>query len=245
MEGTLASLPTEGMPDGSAPRPVPLDTRIHVVVSDVPSSIYSAETLEARLADLEWVSRAGAAHHSVVDSIATAGVPILPFRLFTIFSNEKVATATLRDKRAAMRGAFQRVRGRQEWVLRIGKPERSRAEDGPGTSASTRASGTNFLQGKVDARREAAARATRAHTDAVAAAAALEPLADRAKTRPVDPAGNLLIDAAFLLPESRVEQAQRVLIDRSAGLLREGCSVSFTGPWPPYSFASMESQDDE
>ena len=238
------------MPEGSAPRAVSLGAGPSLIVSDVPSLTYSPETLEPKLADLDWVSAAGAAHHQVVDALSDAGAVVLPFRLFTLFSSEARAVASFDGSRAAMTRAFDRVRGKQEWVLRIGKPEPSTRSDrsvhgGPAEPRSSApSSGTGFLQAKADAKREAAERAIRVKEDAVSAFAALEKLAELSKTRPVEGSGNLLLDAAFLVAPTRVEAMRDALTRQAERLLRDGCAVSLTGPWPPYSFASMDVGDD-
>jgi hypothetical protein len=227
------------MPDGGSPRVVSLDGDVGLIVADVPASIYAPASIEPRLGDLDWVSAAGAAHHGVVDALAEAGITVLPFRLFTLFSTEQKAVATLRDSRGALAHAFDRVRGKQEWVLRIGVPDPSRmsAEREP---LSARDSGTNFLQTKADARRQAASRAARVREYATAVFAALEQLAEASKTRPVESGGTLILDAAFLVSASQVEAMHAALTQRAEQLLKDGCPVSLTGPWPPYSFASME-----
>jgi hypothetical protein len=231
------------MPRSKPPRAVALADDIFLVVSDVPAEIYRPESLEPRLSDLDWVSEAGARHHAVIDALADAGRAVLPFRLFTLFSTEEKAVATLAAQRAAMTRAFERIRGKQEWVLRIGKPDPSRAENSSGAAAS-RASGTSFLQAKADARRETAARAERVKEDAAASYEALARLADAAKTRAVDSAGTLILDAAFLVAADRLDAMRETLTRTAARLLADGCAVSFTGPWPPYSFASMGGADD-
>jgi hypothetical protein len=227
------------MPDGGAPRTLALYGAVALVVSDVPSATYNAEALEPKLSDLDWVAAAGAAHHAVVDALAEAGYVVLPFRLFTIFSNDAKALTTFAHAQVAMGGALDRVRGRQEWVLRIGKPDPARATAPPATDTSP-ATGTGFLRAKADARREALARAERVRQDATSSFDALAQLADAATSRPVDPGGNLLCDGAFLVQPARVTALRDALTRSAERLLREGCPVSLTGPWPPYSFASME-----
>jgi hypothetical protein len=239
VEGAPQSLPLSGMPGGGPPRTLPLHDTVTLIVSDVSAATYNSDALEPRLSDLDWVSAAGAAHHGVVDALAEMGLVVLPFRLFTLFSSPDKAVATLTDSRDRITRAFDRVRGKQEWVLRIGKPDPARIT-APAKDPPPPASGTNFLQAKADARREAAARATRVKEDTAAAYEALEQLADAAKARPVDSAGTLMLDAAFLLPPSRVEAIKETLTRRADRLLRDGCPVSLTGPWPPYSFASLE-----
>ena len=243
VEGTPDALPAAGMPAGSAPRTVPLQHAVALVVSDVSSALYNAISLEPKLSDLEWVAKAGAAHHAVVDALAEAGHVVLPFRLFTIFSSEASAIDTLTRAGTRMAQAFDRVRGRQEWVLRIGKPDPARAAAAPAIDAAA-ASGTGFLRAKADARRETLGRAERARHDARAAFEALAKLADAATLRPVDPAGSLLCDGALLVLPSQVEAVRDVLTRGAERLLRDGCPVSLTGPWPPYSFASMDTPVD-
>ena len=51
-------------------------------------------------------------------------------------------------------------------------------------------------------------------------------------------------DAALLVPPARVETVRDALTRSAERLLRDGCPVSLTGPWPPYSFASMDASVD-
>jgi hypothetical protein len=237
IEGDAATLPASGMPEGGPPRLTALDDTLALVVSDVPARIYSADALEPRLSDLDWVSVAGGAHHGVVDALVDAGASVLPVRLFTLFSSDATALSTFGTRRAAITRTLARVRGKHEWVLHIAKPDPRKASDAVAPSPS---SGTDFLQAKAQVRREQAARATRVKEDAAAAYEALEQLADEAKTKSVDPNGHLLIDAAFLIPPARVEAMRETLTRRAERLLRDGCAVSLTGPWPAYSFASID-----
>jgi hypothetical protein len=240
VEGMVPALADVGMPLGGAPRAITLDRPVTIIVCDVPAETYAAEQLEPKLSDLDWVSAAGAAHHAVIDALSDAGATVVPFRLFTLFSSDDKAVETLGGSRPALMRAFDRVRGKQEWVLRIGKSDPSKAASDSGQTTTDRSSGTNFLQAKADAKRESAARAVRVKEDAAAAYEALEQLSDAAKMRPVDAAGSLLLDAAFLVPPDRVEALRETLTRRAERLLRDGCPVSLTGPWPPYSFAFVD-----
>lgn len=233
----LSALPT--LPDGAPPRAVQLNPQMSLVIADVPSAIYSAAFLEARLKDLDWVSRCGAAHHAVSDTLVEFHA-VLPFRFFTLFSSEAKAVATLRKSKARLAHALARVKGRHEWVLRIGKPDPSRVSS-PGQSDRTHAaSGTTFLRAKADASRAQIERAVRIAAEAVKTFEALRTLSDAATTRPIEPGTNLLLDAAFLVPKRRTSALEPTLTEAASDLLRDGCPVSLTGPWPPYSFASLE-----
>jgi Gas vesicle synthesis protein GvpL/GvpF len=254
------------MPHGDAPRIVALDDDVSVIVADVPASTYAAAALEARLSDLDWVAQCGAAHHSVADVLSDSYV-VLPFRLFTIFSSEQKALTTLRKARPRIRKALKRVKGRKEWVLRIGRPQagtagevspklahdpaRAKADEvspkpanesmrAKADAARARRTGTDFLRAKADARKQEAERAARVKKDAVAVFETLRELADESTLRPVEPGTNLLVDAAFLVGTRRTRPFQQALKRAAASLLRDGCAVSLTGPWPPYSFAGVD-----
>jgi hypothetical protein len=249
---TVKALPA--MPDGAPPRILALDDRVSLIVSDVPSTTYNSEQLTTQLADLDWVSRCGAAHHAVAEKLAESHA-VLPFRLFTLFSSEAKALAALRKTKARIAKALDRVKGRQEWVLRIGRPDPARIDTGDArktgvahirkgkaevAAGASTTSGTSFLLAKADARREAAERDARVSIDAAAVFDKLRTMADDATARPVEPANALLLDAAFLVPAVDIEAFRHALTAAAAGLLRDGCAVTLTGPWPPYSFASLE-----
>lgn len=235
----LSALPS--LPDGSSPRLVPLDDTISLVVADVPADIYSPEALEQRLTDPDWVSRCGAAHHAVSEALAKT-VPVIPLRFLTLFSTEAKAVSAMKRSKAKLVKTIERVRGREEWVLRIGRPDPRRAAADPRAtraSGSKGQSGSAFLRAKADARKLETERAHRVATDAMTVFETLREVADEATTRPVEPGLNLLVDAALLVKKRNGATLRRTLAAAAAGLLAEGCPVSLTGPWPPYSFAAL------
>lgn len=259
---SVAKLPA--LPGGSPPRVVPLSNGISLVVADVPAETYRGEAIEARLGDLDWVARCGASHHAVADQLS-ARHTVAPFRLFTLFSSEARAVAALGRRARRIDEALDRIKGRAEWVLRISKPDVSRAAESrrsvsgggapgppsrddrrtaaerrPKTAADTATPGTSFLAGKAAAKRAAAESAARVREDASAVFEALERVADQSDRRSIEPSTGLLLDAAFLVPARQTAAFKRALTRTAAGLLREGCRVSLTGPWPPYSFVALE-----
>jgi hypothetical protein len=234
--GRLSRVPA--MPDGARPRALALNSALSLVVSDVPADVYNTESLERRLSDLDWVAACGAAHHAAADALSKS-TTIVPLRMFTIFSSETKALAALRRVARRLARTLARVQGRKEWVLRIGQPDPARRET-PAASPAAPSSGASFLRGKADARRAQAARIVRAKESAAAVYAALEHVADAAVMRAPEQASNLVLDAAFLVSTRRTAAFRKALTAAAGALLAEGCPVSLTGPWPPYSFATLE-----
>ena len=215
-----------------------------LVVADVPADSFDAKAIEARLSDLDWVSRCGAAHHAVPDALNESHA-VIPLRLFTMFSTEAKALSTFRKSKARIARALARVKGRQEWVLRIGRPDpgkvvaRPQARPVP-SHGSDGKTGTSFLQAKAGVKRDRSERARRVATEAARVFERLDALADASTARPIPPGTNLLLDAAFLIPKRRTAALRRTLTEQAQVLLDDGCQISLTGPWPPYSFASID-----
>jgi hypothetical protein len=229
------------MPEGHAARTVPLTRAITLVVADVPAATYRPERLEPRLGDGDWVAACGAAHHTAAD-VLSRGRATLPFRMFTLFSSDARLLARLKPAAARMARALAAVDGRAEWVLRVGAPDPARAADAGSETAARGAgsSGTSFLQQKAAAKRARVERAARVKSHTAALFASLDRLADRAVEREVPAGTSLLLDAAFLIETRRSAAFKRALGRSAQALLDDGCPVSLTGPWPPYSFASIE-----
>jgi hypothetical protein len=230
------------LPGGDPPRVLPLTDRVSLIVASVPSEFYSSEAIESRLADLDWVTKAGTAHHAVPDTLVEKHT-VIPFRLFTLFSSDEKAVSTLARRARAIESALERVAGKAEWVLKVSKP--SKGLSAVARTASSRAeveasSGTSFLQKKAAAKQAAVETATRVRKTAAATYETLADLAYDATLRDVDPGAGLLLDASFLVPTRQVAAVKRALSKTAAALLDAGCRVSFTGPWPPYSFVSLE-----
>jgi len=229
------------VPGGGPPRVLSIDDQFSVIVADVPADVYNSEAIEARLSDLDWVGACGAAHHAVADALFASRL-VVPLRLFTLFADGERAQAALVRMRPRIRKAFARLDGRKEFVLRVGRPDASRADaaDAGPAASPDRATGTGFLRAKASSRRETAERQAHASRSAVEVFDALSAIAADSRARTTPTGANLLLDAAFLVDTRKSASFRRTLARAAAGLLRDGCPVSLSGPWPPYSFASTD-----
>jgi hypothetical protein len=233
---TLARLPV--VPHGQKARAVPLTRSVSLVIADVPAERYRPEVLEPKLGEPDWVSTIAAAHHAASEALnRTHGV--LPFRMFTLFSSEARMLATIRRSATAIARTLERLDGRQEWVLRIGAPDLSRRENDESAVHPPPVTGTGFLQKKAASKRARQERASRITAETAAVVGALDAVADQSVARPVPVGTNLVLDAAFLVSTRKAAAFRRTLTRAAQALLDEGCQVSLTGPWPPYSFSSL------
>jgi hypothetical protein len=229
------------LPGGGPPRLLGIDSKLSIVIADVPADTYNREAIEQRLSDLDWVGACGGAHHAVADALFDTHL-VVPLRLFTLFASEARARAALRRRRPGILKAFARLQGRQEFVLRVGPPDLARigAEAAAPSASGTAETGTGFLRSKATSRRETTERNARVSQSVSEVFEQLSAIAVDARARTAPPGTNLLLDAAFLVNTRRSAAFRRTLTRAASDLLRDGCPVSLTGPWPPYSFASTD-----
>jgi hypothetical protein len=213
-----------------------------VAVADVPLARYGSETINARLGDIEWVSRAAVAHEAVVESFIGSRA-VLPMKLFTIFTSDERAVAHLAARSSEIDAVLKRVVAHDEWGVRVlvdGSPLPT-AVPAAG-SRRPAASGVSYLAGKKRQRDAVVERAARASETVQVLYESLARRATLARRRaaselPAAPS-RLALDAVFLVRRSRASGFRNHARREARRLNPLGYQVSLTGPWPPYSFVS-------
>jgi hypothetical protein len=232
--------PPRGLPGAGPPRALSAGSGVWLVVATAPLDRYAADAIDARLADLDWVSRCAVAHDAVVEHLARLH-PVIPMKLFTLFTTDERAVAHVARTRRKLERLFARVADREEWGARLLLDERRALA--PREAPVAAASGTEFLAKKKatkDARQRLVA-------DALAEAdrlfEALTGLADdsRRRTPAVEgPTSRMVLDAAFLVPRRDARRFRAAASEAARSLAARGLELSLTGPWPPYHFVADE-----
>ena len=213
---------------------------LFVAVADAPLDRYGEAAIKRGLSDLDWVSRAAVAHEAVIESFASEKA-VLPMKLFTLFTADDRAVEHVRANRRRIAEVVQRVANHQEWGVRIVVDRAGAAAAAPEERTTARQrSGVAYLTRKKAQRDAAAKRLARAGETVGALYDRLATRSQLAKRRPAGElpvqGGRLLLDAAFLVPRARVASFQALASRESRALARQGLALSFSGPWPPYSF---------
>lgn len=258
--------PEPRLPDAGPPQVIALRPRTWLIVADVPLKTYGEQAMEQRLRNLEWVAACSLAHQAMVDARMRDTEAVVPMKVFTIFTTISRAKARMLQHAERLRTAMQRVAGCVEWGVRVTRaPQPARqlereltqpwiakeaavadrkgsgAAGGSG-AANVKAVGTAFLQSKVRERAAVRDAATALHEYIQALATTLTDV-----TRDVrygnDPSQGtgvvpVLLNAAYLVPRRSESQFRAQVRIKSQPLLKRGCRVTVTGPWPPYSFVS-------
>jgi hypothetical protein len=250
---------------GAAPRgiedaPVRLEREgaLAAVVSSVDADAYAPGTVEARTADLDWLGPRARAHDRVVTWTSEQGA-VVPLPMFSLFYDPAGVRRMLRDRSTELGRALERVRGREEYAVRVFRiddeltahlgelsPRISELE----REAADASPGERYLLGrKLDSERRAELRRVGTEIaqrvfDALAARAD-GAVVDRLPRRtPENAAGTAVLSASFLVRRGSTEPFRRALTEQITDLEPSGFRFEFTGPWPPYHFAGEPTDAD-
>ena len=214
------------------------------VVSSVDLEEYGEEGLRANLENLPWLERVARGHDAVVQA-AAALAPTAPMRLATICRDDAGVVERLEGWHDDLTAVLDRVEGRVEWSVKVyaaRRPEEPAATGrGPGHAP---AGGAAYLQRK---KAEAQARRTEettarlvteeVHERLMQAAVASRRLAAQ-DPRLTGRTDQMLHNGAYLVEADRSAEFAAVLDEVASA--NPDVVVEWHGPWPPYSFATLE-----
>lgn len=209
---------------------------------------YSQQAVDAHSGDIEWLGAIGYRHQAVMQALMDGGT-VIPLRAFTLFGSRQMVEAQLRSGRDQFVKVLERLAGKQEWTLRIEfDPQRwnealASRVDSLGAMVKEIAAappGKAFLlKKKLDDERKKASREAELQVVAeieqqVLSRLACETVAESRQARDgAFPQINVLINRD---EEVVLQELHRDLSDRYSS---EGITLAVSGPWPPYTFASV------
>ncbi len=224
---------------------------LQAVVCDVDLAEFGEEALRRNLEDLGWLESVARTHNEVVFR-AAAQATVAPARLVTICEDDDSVRERVVSVHDAAVAALDRVEGCDEFAVKVyavaggAVPAGERPEhDRPDQPAGGAGPGASYLRRKKEqaqARRDSGERAAAAATsveDGLAGSAVA-----RRRLAPQDPrltgrADPMVLNAAFLVARSEGPRFAD-LADDLARRHDDAVAVEVEGPWPPYSFATLE-----
>lgn len=233
----LTRLPP-GLEGAGKPRVLDAGDGYALVVASAPLARYSAEAIDPKLRDLDWVGARAGEHEAVVEHLAARGT-VIPMKLFTLFSTDERAVRELTKRKRLLDAMMERIAGCEEWGLRILFDEARAAKAAAAAARARRpATGKDFLLKKKALEDEKRSAGQRGAAEVHALHARLVKLARRHQRRaaPAGVTARVLLDAVFLVPRPAVQDMQKAVKAAAPRLVEEGFDVLLTGPWPAYSF---------
>jgi len=230
-----------GLPGATRPAVSVLVRPFWLIIASVPLDVYGPKVLDSSLRNVQWVTDVALAHEGVVEHFARQSrATVIPMKLFTMFSSERLAVAETRSRIKDLETVVGRIAGCEEWGVRITR----QSSTAPASTARAAGpiSGTDFLSVKKAARdvaRQSAGATTESAEQAYITLSAIARETRRRSDAPEGATAPPLLDAAFLVPvdrRRRFKAAVKKLADTSGGT-----RVTLTGPWPSYNFIDAES----
>lgn len=222
------------VPEAGAIRLLPIERGVWAVVADAPLTHFSGEALQEEMQDIEAISRHALAHASVIEFFFRRA-PVIPLKLFTLFSSDERAREHVHGRLPALKRLFAALRGHEEWGVRVVTGE-AEAE-----SARTAATGRDYLQVKKRLHDQSMAPSRAAVRAANGAIRALGRLAAKTRHEKFPPPGRgrpYATGASFLVKASASRTWKAHASRLEAKLAEQGHRLDVSGPWPPYHFVS-------
>ena len=220
---------------------------ICALVSLVPAGVYEEQPLEEHFKDPCWLAIRVERHNRVLLEVLERAV-VAPCRFGTLFRSLASVRALMARHRRLLKRVFRRLQDRAEWSVKAYVAPSLRQGDGKGcTNANTQGSGGHrgqgaaYLLGLVRERvagREASQR-VRDHAKRIIARLSLfaEDMVLLPLRNPEDGKGMIFLNLACLVRRSN-DRAPLAALRKLADKEKDDLALSWSGPWPAYSFAS-------
>ena len=237
-------LDTQQMGDVSGLRDAAIQVIEHRGLQAITCSVdlaeFGEEALRRNLESLPWLEEVARAHDDVVRAAALRATTA-PMRLVTICSDEASVRARLDEWYDGLQTALDRVEGCHEWSVKAFAALPPESGDEPASKAT---SGAAYL-----ARKRARASDKQAAADEAAQVADVvhQELGRRARAMrrlaPQDPRltgfpGTMILNGAYLVDDDSRDTFRSKAEDLARRYPDAG--IDIRGPWPPYSFATLD-----
>lgn len=229
---------------GGALRPVE-GPGVVAIASDVDLDEFDEEALRRNLEQLTWLEGVARRHDEVARHLASQ-TATAPLRLATVFRGDDSVRRQLTDWADAALSALDRIEGRSEWSVKayldVTPSEGTSARpspDQPGAGAAYLAQRRAALDQHARAAEELAELGSTMHERLESVAVAGRRLLPQDR-KLSGHTGEMVLNGSYLV-EDTSSDAFVEAAERAAGE-HEGVRVEVGGPWPPYSFATLEEQ---
>jgi hypothetical protein len=217
------------------------------VVSDVDLDEFGDEGLREHLEDLAWLEEVARTHDAVVAAAASVA-PTAPLRLATICLSDDRVRERLDAWHDPLLRALGRIEGRKEWSVKAFAPRPASPQSAsPQTTSPAHpgaGAGAAYLQRRraETTERELAAQAAADLADQLHATLSRQVTASR-RLAPQDQRltghqRTMILNGAYLVDDADTAAFRAAV--QALDYAHPDAGIDVQGPWPPYSFVSLE-----
>ncbi|MEV4644199.1 GvpL/GvpF family gas vesicle protein [Saccharopolyspora sp. NPDC049357] len=219
---------------------------LSALVSDVDEDEFGESALRRNLEDLDWLGTAVRDHNRVVEAASNL-LPVAPMGFATVYYSDGRVRECLANRAEKFATVLDKVSGRTEWGVKAyadisaGQADSSElGSDRPGAAYLQRV--RNRKRTREEAKQEALRHAADVH-------ASLVELAEESRSHPPQSRelagyeGVMVLNGAYLVDNARADRLKGKLRELAHG--HPKLRFELTGPWPPYSFATILEDEQE
>jgi len=255
--GPPVLVPTEGI-EGTDPPFVLSYGDVCALVSRVPLQEYNEQTLNQRLEDLPWLTAKAKRHEEIVRAVRGCH-PVIPVKFGTLYLSAARVLEALQHYYQEFRAFLTFIRDKEEWGVKVfasGEPEhtlpdaseltreidRQLATATPGEAYFLRKKRQSLLRQHVLQRLDDLSHQIYQQVLSWCVEGRRNTLRSQ---RATGKAGEMILNAAFLLTQPEVGSFKHQLDALAARYAGSGLAFEISGPWPPYNFCPVVVQEKE
>lgn len=253
--GPPAVAPEQGL-EGTHPIFVLSYREVCALVSRVPLQEYNEQTLHRRLEDLPWLTARVRRHEEIVRAVRGLH-PVIPVKFGTIYLSGARVLEALQRHYQEFSAFLTFIRDKEEWGVKVfasGEPEhtlpgaseltreidRRLATATPGEAYFLRKKRQSLLRQHVLQRLDEISHQIYQQVLSWCIEGRRNPLLSQ---RATGKAGEMILNAAFLLAQPEVGSFKHELDGLAARYACDGLAFELSGPWPPYNFCPAVAQE--
>src|SRR5699024_1836670 len=88
------------------------------IVCELDSKLYSEETIENKMNDMDWLQEKAFHHHETITALHNS-YTFIPLKFCTIYKNEANLHESIQSSEAKVENSFNLLEGNEEWTLKI------------------------------------------------------------------------------------------------------------------------------
>lgn len=217
---------------------------------------FSQSNIDLLSKDLEWLQENAVHHHATIEDL-NRQFTILPMSFCTIFQNEAKLVSLLEDKYDQIYDKIQSLKGKKEWNLKVYcRMEISKEfvyNNNPGImqlkeKLQSMPAGKQFLmKKKLDHQIEEELAKEHGRWQAEIQQC-LKPYINDSSLRSnwgkeiTGRKDDMIVNCDFLVDYNLSDEFLKAIEETENKFGEKGCSFEVTGPWPPYHFSKMGSE---
>jgi len=233
---------------------------LEAVVSKISFEEFASEEIQRKAQeDLGWIKEKALIHERVVEKAMWENSDLLnliPMRFGTIFKNEEKLRETLSKSYPEIKDILERIRGSQEWSVKVYLRDRKKFEqmikERNDTIKEKEKEIASFQEGMAffmeEELKEVISKEVEQELNKMK-----EGLFERLKKQAVASIKNkilgkeltsrqepMVLNAAYLIPEKNIEDFKREITGLNQQIQQNGFLLEYSGPWPAYHFTSLD-----